>query len=181
MEKLYCLLKPFVNIYTIIIAWILAFLNLYICFKPMLDYTASAGLDARPTVLDGMAYYTPNEGYQSLTNLGPAGRDAYRWTNYADFVLPVVFFAALSLSNMALGKGSGYILSPFLYMAFDYVENIAEKSVLEIYPRRSDAVMTVACYAGLAKLLFFGVSLLTVAVNGTQRIFGANPAKKKAK
>ncbi|CAF4593651.1 unnamed protein product [Rotaria sp. Silwood2] len=102
-----------------------------------------------PTILDTMTYYTPEEGYQTLSNLGDNGRHAYRLTNYAEFVFPVLLFLSLSLSNLAMGKRHQYIVGPFLYMIFEYVENLAEKYVLEIYPNRHDSVMKLACYAGL--------------------------------
>lgn len=178
---LYRLLKPFANTYTIIIAWVLTILNFYACFKPIADYATAAGLAESPTILDAMTYYTPDEGYHALTKLGPGGRDAYRVTNYADFVLPVLLFLALALPNVAMGKSGGHLLGAFLYMIADYVENLAEKYVLEIYPQRNDAVMTVACYAGLAKLLFCGVGLVSIAVNGAQRMSGARPSRKKVK
>ncbi|CAF0747180.1 unnamed protein product [Adineta steineri] len=101
-----------------------------------------------------MNYYTPDEGYQALTRLGNDGRNAYRLSNYTDFILPFLLFLSLSLPNLALGKGSRYIISPLIYMISDYIENIAEKYVLEIYPKRNDSIMMLACYSGLIKMIF---------------------------
>lgn len=170
MKQLYRILKPLANIYIIILSWSLTILNFYLCFKPLNEYATSAGLNKTPTILDAMTYYTPEEGYQALTVLGHNGRNAYRLTNYADFVLPVLLFLSLSLPNLAVGKGSQYIIGPLFYMISDYIENIAEKYVLEIYPKRNDSIMTIACYAGLLKWLFFYGSLLIMVINGVRWI-----------
>lgn len=134
--------------------------------KPMLDYAAAAGLKTLPTVLDTLTYYTPDEGYQTLAVLGDQGRDAYRWTNYADFVIPVLFFLSVSLPNVAMGKDSRYIVAPLIYMISDYLENIAQKFVLEIYPKRNDFVMTAACYAGMVKMVTLTGSMLVLIIDG---------------
>ncbi|CAF0781111.1 unnamed protein product [Adineta steineri] len=131
----------------IILLWSLSILNLYVFYIPLKNYTTSAGLDALPIVLDQMNYYTPDEGYQALTRLGNDGRNAYRLSNYTDFILPFLLFLSLSLPNLALGKGFCYIISPLIYMISDYIENIAEKYVLEIYPKRNDSIMMLACYS----------------------------------
>ena len=117
-----------------------------------MDYATAAGLKTTPTVLDGMNYYTPDEGYQALSSLGDNGRNAYRLANYADFVLPILLFLSLSLPNVALGKRCHYVIGPLIYMISDYIENIFEKYVLEIYPKRNDLIMTLACYSGLVKI-----------------------------
>ncbi|UJR12864.1 hypothetical protein I4U23_017038 [Adineta vaga] len=151
--KLYRILKPFANRYCILSIWFLAIFNFYLCMKPLQEYAASIGLNGNPTILDTMTYYTPDEGYQTLSNLGDNGRRAYRLTNYAEFVFPILLFLSLSLSNLGMGKGYHYIIGPFLYMIFEYIENLAEKYVLEIYPNRHDSLMNLACYAGLVKQL----------------------------
>ncbi|CAF4232306.1 unnamed protein product, partial [Adineta steineri] len=112
-----------------------------------------------------MNYYTPDEGYQALTRLGNDGRNAYRLSNYTDFILPFLLFLSLSLPNLALGKGSRYIISPLIYMISDYIENIAEKYVLEIYPKRNDSIMMLACYSGLIKMIFVCGSLIMNSVS----------------
>ncbi|CAF1226676.1 unnamed protein product [Adineta ricciae] len=146
MDQLYRLLKPWANKYTIILSWSLSVLNVYLFFKPLREYATSAGLSTLPKVLDEINYYTPDEGYEALMNLGSRGRHAYRLANYTDFVLPILLFFSLTLPNLALGKGSRYVVGPFIYMFVDYLENIAEKYVLEIYPERNDPIMTFACY-----------------------------------
>ncbi|CAF1224006.1 unnamed protein product [Adineta steineri] len=149
MRKLYRILKPLANRYSVLLIWFFAIFNFYLCVKPLKEYAASIGLNETPTILDTMTYYTPDEGYQTLSNLGDDGRRAYRLTNNAEFVFPILLFLSLSLSNLVMGKGHHYITGPFLYMIFEYIENLAEKYVLEIYPNRHDTVMKLACYAGL--------------------------------
>jgi hypothetical protein len=170
MEQLCKICKPLANIYVIILAWSLTIINLYLFHKPLNEYAKGAGLKTTPIVLDTMNYYTPDEGYQALSVLGDGGRDAYRLANYTDFVLPFLLFLSLSLSNLALGKRCHYVICPLAYMISDYVENIAEKYVLEIYPKRNDLVMTLACYSGLVKMLCVCGSLLTLVFNGLKWI-----------
>jgi hypothetical protein len=86
--------------------------------------------------------------------------------NYADFVLPFSIFLSLSLPNVAIGKNCQHIIGPMIYMISDYIENISEKYVLEIYPKRNDLVMTLACYAGLVKLTALCGSVLILIING---------------
>ncbi|CAF3798604.1 unnamed protein product [Rotaria magnacalcarata] len=162
MEQLCHLLKPLVNAYVILLSWFLAILNLYLFDKPLREYATSVNLNTQPTVLDTIHYYTAEEGYQVLSNLGDHGRDAYRLANYADFTLPIFLFLSLSLPSLALGKGCLHVMGPLLYMISDYIENIAEKYVLEIYPKRNDIVMTLACYTGLVKILTFLGSLFVL-------------------
>jgi hypothetical protein len=181
MEQLYRMLKPLANRYIILSIWSSTVFNFYLCYKPLQDYTASAGLNRIPAVLDMMTYYTPDEGYQALSVLGDNGRHAYRLTNYVDFVLPILLFLSLSLPNLALGKGRQYIIGPFLYMISDYIENLAEKYVLEIYPKRHDSVMKLACYAGLMKMVFINASLLILIVNSLKYLVGSNNQKQKSK
>ncbi|CAF2078560.1 unnamed protein product [Rotaria magnacalcarata] len=174
MEQLCHLLKPLVNAYVILLSWFLAILNLYLFDKPLREYATSVNLNTQPTVLDTIHYYTAEEGYQVLSNLGDHGRDAYRLANYADFTLPIFLFLSLSLPSLALGKGCLHVMGPLLYMISDYIENIAEKYVLEIYPKRNDIVMTLACYTGLVKILTFLGSLFVLIVNGLQWILKTN-------
>jgi hypothetical protein len=168
MEQLYKLLKPLANIYIILLSWSLTIVNFYLIVKPLKDYAISASLATIPTVLDSMNYYTSDEGYQVLSNLGEDGRNAYRLVNYGDFVLPLLIFLSLSLSSIALGKGQYHVITPFVYMVFDYLENIAEKYVLEIFPERNDFAMNLACYFGLLKMSAVGVALITLVLNVLQ-------------
>ncbi|CAF3557763.1 unnamed protein product [Rotaria sp. Silwood1] len=170
MEQLCRVLKPIANIYIISLSWSLAIFNLYLFNKPLRECAMSVGLNTIPIVLDTMSYYTPDEGYQVLSDLGDNGRNAYRLANYTDFVLPILLFLSLSLPNLALRKGCQYVIVPLIYMISDYIENVAEKYVLEIYPRRNDFVMTLACYFGLIKIITFFGSLLILIINGLQWI-----------
>ncbi|UJR32312.1 hypothetical protein I4U23_019776 [Adineta vaga] len=171
MEKLYRILKPWANRYTVIVSWSLTALNFYLFLKPLQEYATSTGLNSIPIVLDQTTYYTPDEGYQALTSLGSYGRHAYRLANYTDFVLPILFFLTLTLPNLALGKRSHYMIGPFIYMIVDYIENIAEKYVLDIYPQRNDTIMTLACYTGLIKLVFFcGKKSMNMTTNNTNTV-----------
>ncbi len=175
------MLKPIANRYTILIAWSLTGLSFYFFFKPLLEYATSAGLNKLPTVLDAMIYYTPDDGYEALSVLGDKGRQAYRLASYIDFLLPISLFLALSLPNLAMGKANQYIIAPFLCMISDYIENLAEKYVLEIYPNRHDTVMQIACYAGLMKFFFCFLSLLIIFVNGLKYLFRSTDQKQKLK
>ena len=166
MEKLHRALQPFARAPIIPMVWLSAGLWFYLCLKPLFNHARTVGLNTTPAVLDALHYYTPDEGYHVLTDLGAAGRQAYRWTNYGDFAVPVLFFLSLSLAGVALRVGSTYLILPFFYMIADYAENIAEKYVLEIYPDRNDVALTMACYFGLVKFLFLYISVLIIIVYG---------------
>lgn len=182
MEQFCRLLKPLANNYIILLICILTGLNFYLCLKPLLDYAKIAGLPTVPVILDSLNYYTADEGYQVLLNLGEQGRQAYRWTNYADFILPILLFLSLSLPNLAMKTNNRLITFPFIYMLFDYLENIAEKYVLEIYPERNDLIMTFAAGTGLIKIIAFAVSLLILIINGFIWISQSkNSGKRKMK
>ncbi|CAF1550639.1 unnamed protein product [Adineta ricciae] len=131
-------------------------------------------LKTTPAILDALFYNTPDEGSQTLTVLHVGGRNAYRLANYYDFVLPIILFLSLSLPNTALGEKCYCPTAPFIYMISDYIENIAEKYILEIYSKQNDSMMTLACYAGLKKiclerqnchLTFFYTHNLAVSLN----------------
>ncbi|UJR12624.1 hypothetical protein I4U23_016799 [Adineta vaga] len=165
MEKLYKFLKPMANIYTILFMWSLSIVNFYFLVKPLNDYAISASLDTIPIVLDTMNYYTSEEGYQVLSNLGEDGRNAYRLVNYVDFIFPFLICLSLTLSNIALKQRYYHIIAPFVFMIFDYLENIAEKYVLEIFPGRNDFIMNLACYFGLMKMLAMSIAWINLLWN----------------
>lgn len=166
MEQLYRILKPLANIYIISLAWLLTILNLYLYLKPLLEHIKSTGLKKMPVVLDTVTYYTSEEGYEILTNLGNDGRHSYQLAKYySDFILPILFFMSLSLPNLSMGKDSRYVIAPFIHMTADYIENMAERYVLDIYPRRNDLIMTLACYSGVVKVTAFFTSLLFLIIN----------------
>lgn len=163
MEQLHTLLKPLANIYCILLAWSLTIINLYLMQKTLKDHASSASLSITPLVLDMMSYYTADEGYQVLSNLGEDGRNAYRLISYADFVFPFLICLSMGLASIALGKGNHHLIAPFVCMVFDYLENVAEKYVLEIFSARNDIVMTLACYFGLVKMFASSVALIILA------------------
>ena len=178
MEQLCRMLKPIANIYVIILSWSLTIFNLYLFRKPLEEHATSAGLNTIPTVLDLMNYYTPDEGYQVLSALGDSGRNAYRIANRRDFILPILLFLSLSLPNVAVGKGCRYVAVPFIYMVSDYIENIAEKYVLEIFPERNDVIIALACYVGLIKIVAFIGSFLTLMTTGFLWVLKSTKSKK---
>ena len=171
MEQLYKLLKPSANIYCILLSWSLTIINFYIMLKPLKDYASSASLTETPVILDILNYYTPDEGYQVLSNLGEHGRNAYRLVNYGEFIFPFLISLSMGLSSIALGKGSFHLIAPFVYMIFDYLENVAEKYVLEIFTERNDFVMSLACYFGLVKILAGSAALISLALSLLQWVW----------
>ena len=173
VEQLSRVLRPMANIYVIAVVWLLTGINLYLFMKPLNDYAVATGLANPPIVLDSMNYYTAEQGYQALTILGDGGRHAYRLSNYTDFVLPVLLSLALSLSSLALGQSARHLIGPLIYMISDYLENVAEKYVLELYPKRNDTVMRLACYAGLVKMISLCPSLFMLVVHGLKSVFTA--------
>ena len=166
MKSLARILKPFANIYVILLSWLLSVINLYLFIKPLNDYANEAGLAQAPDVLDVLNYYSPEDGYQLLFSLGEKGRHAYRLANYTDFVLPILLFLSIALPYVALRKNPSYLLLPLIYLIADYVENVAEKYVLEIFPERNDTMMSWACYTGLLKIGAFYISVFVLLLDG---------------
>ena len=179
MESIYKTLKPLANIYLIVLIWFLTFMNFYSCLKPIKDYATTTGLKTTPKILDELYYYTPDEGYQILTALDVGGRNAYRFANSLDFILPILLFLSLSLPDIALGERCHCLIMPFVYMISDYIENIAERYVLEIYPKRNDLMMTLAIYAGIVKFTSLGISVLILIFNLFKRKTLSTPDKQK--
>lgn len=173
VEQLSRALRPLANIYVIAVVWLLTGTNLYLFLKPLNDFAVLMGLSNTPVVLDSMNYYTAEQGYQALAMLGNDGRHAYRLSNYTDFVLPVLLFLALSLPSLALRQSARHLIGPLIYMISDYLENVAEKYVLELYPKRNDTVMRLACYTGVVKMISLCASLLLLVVHGLRWIFTA--------
>jgi hypothetical protein len=177
--KLIQVLRPLANIYVIALVWVLTGINLYLFMKPLNDYAVSMGLANQPIVLDMMNYYTAEQGYQALSILGDGGRDAYRLSSYTDFVLPVLVFLAMFLPHLAQGQGARYVIGPSIYIISDYIENVAEKYVLELYPQRNDTVMRLACYAGLVKMIGLCVSLFLLVIHGLRWILTATSRSER--
>lgn len=165
MRSLARILEPLANIYVIFLCWLLSIINLKLFMIPLDNYAKEAGLLKTPDVLDVLNYYSPEEGYQALALLGEQGRHAYRLANYTDFVLPVLLFLSVGLPFIALKKSPSHLILAFLYLITDYLENLAEKYVLEIFPERNDTIMMIACYTGLTKIITIYGSLLVLLID----------------
>lgn len=165
MKKLTQKLTEYAKVSIIVPCWFFLALSAYLFWKPIYDYTYANGLDMVPDVLDSVTFYTANQGYQILIDLKSGGRDAYRLANYIDFILPIFLFLSLSLTNLVLNKTNPSVKYPFIYLVSDYLENLTEKYVLEIFPERNDFVMNLTCYLGVIKMLFFTGSSILLLLN----------------
>ena len=117
--------------------------------------------------------YNPDEAYRFLTTLGPSGR-----TSYARFQLLDLLFILVGTQTMVatdrwaltrLRITGPLQLSPWLpvaYAATDIAEDLALLRLVAGFPRRQDALGTVASRITSTKFLLFGASLALSTVLG---------------
>jgi hypothetical protein len=126
-------------------------------------------------ILDMKVYYTSDEAYKILDQLGTEGRRVYQgMLTEFDFIFPLLYALTLSMSAvMILGKlfpNAMRIqklgLIPLLAGAFDWLENISALVMLANYPKVS-AVSSVAGYFTLGKWGFTWLSLGGIMVGLT--------------
>lgn len=87
---------------------------------------------------------TPESAYAIIDAYGAEGIRYYLWIMVGDFVLPLAFAAFFTLAtlltvrNWPLSRGVLWflLLSPFLYLTADYIENFTILSLLLAYPNR---------------------------------------------
>ncbi|MDN5352292.1 MAG: hypothetical protein PWQ12_1212, partial [Clostridiales bacterium] len=103
-------------------------------------------------ILDMKVYYTSDEAYKILDQLGTEGRRVYQgMLTEFDFIFPLLYALTLSMSAvMILGKLfpnamriQKLVLIPLLAVAFDWLENISALVMLANY-RKVSAVSSVA-------------------------------------
>lgn len=112
-------------------------------------------------ILDTHLFYTPDQAYEILQRLGPAGRAAYlRFLLSFDLLFPSLYSLALSVlltwMNRPILAGAhlpAASFAPFLTGLFDYLENAAIIAMLLAYPRRLARTGRAAGYFTLAKWL----------------------------
>ena len=123
-------------------------------------------------MLDIRLHYTPDEAYILLANLGPEGRDYYRFLLGFDFVFPAcygVFLAAVvaALSRRVCPQVSRWqwlFLVPLATALCDYLENFAILRMLLTYPQRLMGVAAAAGAFTTAKWVFSGIAMLSIVV-----------------
>ena len=103
-------------------------------------------------IIDLKSNYTPDEVYDTLSNMGGGGRDAYLYVVLADLYYPLAYVALLVLvigyllqrmfpHNRMLHN---FMFLPLLAGAADIGENICLATILYRFPVRVDDVARVA-------------------------------------
>lgn len=136
-------------------------------------------LDVKPSFSEDMTY-------QRLSEYGDEGRKNYVFRNLTvDVVLPLAVFPALfllmrhALKRFSLGRiAKAFLLSlPFLYVAFDLVENGTVLALLGYFPDRMHLLAGILPYITMVKrtasLLALAIPLVVLGVALVQR----RPAK----
>lgn len=141
------------------------------------DFERSSGggvlLDIKPSFSEEMTY-------QRLAGYGAEGRNNYFFRNLTvDIVLPLAVFPALFLSmwhalrRFSVGPAARALLFslPFIYVAFDIIENAMVLALLGYFPDRMHLLAATLPYITVVKrsasllalaipVLIFGVSLI---------------------
>jgi hypothetical protein len=136
-------------------------------------------LDVKPSFSEEMTY-------QRLSEYGDEGRKNYVFRNLTvDIVLPLAVFPALfllmrhALKRSSLGRIARALLFslPFLYVAFDLVENGTVLALLGYFPDRMHLLAGILPYITMVKrtasLLALAIPLVVLGVALVQR----RPAK----
>jgi hypothetical protein len=136
-------------------------------------------LDVKPSFSEEMTY-------QRLSEYGDEGRKNYVFRNLTvDIVLPLAVFPALfllmrhALKRSSLGRIARALLFslPFLYVAFDLVENGTVLALLGYFPDRMHLLAGILPYITIVKrtasLLALAIPLVVLGVALLQR----RPAK----
>jgi hypothetical protein len=145
--------------------------------------------------LDLRFFYSPDEAYTLLKDLGGQGRLFYTMVELtADILFPLTYTLLLCCLIVYLGKQVPFrrattrtlLLLPLLTLLFDYAENACILSLLIHYPYRQEGVAWAgAFFTGMKWLFLFasaGIALFAALAAARARIFSppnvnANQAK----
>ena len=177
------LIEKFSNRRLIILLGILLLANLLLFSLPGFP-------GSRPTILanapfqkipDMMGIYSPQEVYDFLTAIGPAGREAYQLMHFSsDLAFPLVYglFLFSWLSRLVVGKDpkTQYLpLIAFLASAADLAENFTMVYITDRFPSflpgltRLSQVFSLVKFAGIGICVGIGI-ILTVKNNLKKKI-----------
>lgn len=113
-------------------------------------------------LFDQRPSFSQDEVYQRIESFGEAGRESYRLFTYtSDFFFPLsllLFLFVLSKfveERVNICKTASNVLKmlPFLWFAFDMLENMTIFSVLSIYPSKMSFLANVLAYLTVGKFL----------------------------
>ena len=145
---------------------VLAFLS---ALFPAVIFPAHGVGNAR--LLDLHFAYSPDQAYQHLAALGPAGRSAYSYMALtSDLIFPVMYSLALSVAIMLVlrkllppaSRLRQLCLLPFLVVIADWCENLSLSMVTRAFPERADGIVGFASAATSLKWLLIASTLLVL-------------------
>lgn len=121
--------------------------------------------------LDFTFYYTPDQAYQVMEQLGPAGRQAYGRFVLLDLVYIPIYMSflvvGLNLFMRELGLVAGRIFTwrmlPVYAGIADFGEEASLIAILGNYPDRLDGVVEFMNLFSMAKMAMFSLSVLLLA------------------
>lgn len=118
-------------------------------------------------ILDVRFFYTPDDVYVMMNNLGDAGRTAYLFQALVidmlyPFVYAVLLSLAISLSSVKLSTGWQFI--PILAASADILENSFIAVMLFQYPQRFEVLAWLATLFTMLKWAMVGFSLLVLII-----------------
>ena len=121
-------------------------------------------------LLDATPAFTPDRTYERLAEYGEEGRRNYSFRNVTvDVILPLsvlpflVLLIRKAIAPFAFSAGLRVLMLsiPFVYVAFDLLENASVLMLLANYPRRMNALAASLPYTTVVKR---AASLLAIAL-----------------
>jgi hypothetical protein len=106
------------------------------------------------SVLDAQIGFTPSGAYDTLSSLGPRGRDIYKEVNRVDFLLaPIVFreyiLHTIPPASLARGRVRDFLANT--YIIGEVMENTSIAIMLKTFPKLLDLFAWTGCVGNLLK------------------------------
>jgi len=121
------------------------------------------------SLLDAQIGFTPSSAYDTLSSLGPKGRDIYKEINRVDFLLAPIVFREFILHTIPPTSMERDRVREFLantYILGDVMENTFIAIMLKTFPKLLDLFAWTGCVGNLLKWFGFCGGLLSILYEG---------------
>ena len=121
------------------------------------------------SILDAQIGFTPSSAYDTLSSLGPRGRDIYKEINRVDFLLaPIVFreYILHTIPPTSLGRDRVRDFLANTYILGEAMENTSIAIMLKTFPKLVDLFAWTGCVGNLLKWFGFCGGVVSVLYEG---------------